>query len=118
MRLRNGLKTCMDSGGAVGKMIDVEVVLALAAEQSLVRVSLHDGATVEEAVALSGIAEKYPDEDPISLQTGIWGRCVERHALLKNGDRVELYRPLLRDPRDARRELARHGLTMRETSDD
>lgn len=107
----------MDNGSTVRKMIDVEVVFASTAKQSLVRISLQNGATVAEAIALSGIAEEYPDEDLNALQTGIWGRCVDRHALVKNGDRVEIYRPLLRDPRDARRELARAGLTMRETSD-
>ncbi len=117
MRLRSGQKMCTDNGGTVDGLIDIEVVFALATEQSLVKVSLQEGATVEEAIALSGIVEKYPDEDLSALQTGIWGHHVERHALVKSGDRVELYRPLLRDPRDARRELARAGLTMREASD-
>ena len=117
MRLHSVQKTCTDNGSTVDGLIDFEVVFALATEQSLVKVCLQEGATVEEAIALSGIVEKYPDEDLSALQTGIWGHYVERDALVKNGDRVELYRPLLRDPRDARRELARAGLTMRETSD-
>jgi len=100
------------------KSIDVEVVFALAEDQELLSVSLPEGATIADAVTLSGIAEKFPDEDLDALQTGIWGRLADRTAVLRQGDRVEIYRPLLRDPREARRELAQSGLTMREAADD
>ena len=75
------------------------------------------GATVADAVAVSGVAAEFPHVDIDSLPAGVWGHPVERDAILKDGDRVELYRPLLRDPREARRELAQAGLTMRGGND-
>jgi len=102
----------------VDTMICVEVVFALPVEQILMSVSLPADATVEDAIAASGIAEQFPNEDLQLLETGIWGRRTERQARVRNGDRVEIYRPLRRNPRDARRELARSGLTMGETPDD
>lgn len=107
-----------DEGLTMRKNIEVEVVFASTTDQVLLSVSLPEGATIAEAVSLSGIAEKFPDEDLDVLQTGIWGHPRERTAVLTHGDRVEIYRPLLRDPREARRELAQAGLTMREASDD
>ena len=85
------------------KSIDVEVVFALAEDQGLLSVSLPEGATIADAVTLSGIAEKFPDEDLDALQTGLWGQPVDRDRLVKDGDRVELFRPLEMDPREARR---------------
>jgi len=98
--------------------IRVEVAFALPAEQVLISVSLPADATVDDAIAASGIAERFPDERLQTLETGIWGRLAERQATVRDGDRVEIYRPLLRDPREARRELAQSGLTMRTASDD
>lgn len=100
------------------KRIEVEVAFALAGEQALESVSVPEGTTIAEAISESGIAKKFPDEDLDVLQVGIWGRPVERTARVRHGDRIEIYRPLLRDPRDARRELAQSGLTMREVAED
>ncbi len=93
--------------------LEVEVVFALPEEQQLLVVSLSQGATVADAIAAAGVAGKFPEMDIDSLEVGIWGRVTDRDALVKAGDRVEIYRPLLRDPREARRDLAQAGLTMR-----
>lgn len=98
--------------------IRVEVVCAFTDAQALVELSLHDGATVADAIAKSGLQQRFADAAIGSLQAGIWGHPVDRNQRVKNGDRVEIYRPLLRDPRDARRELAQSGLTMNAVSDD
>lgn len=95
--------------------IDVEVVFGRHDAQSLVALSLQQGATVASAIASSGLAENYPDESFAELPAGIWGRTVERDRILKDGDRVEIYRQLQLDPRESRRRLAQLGLTMRET---
>jgi putative ubiquitin-RnfH superfamily antitoxin RatB of RatAB toxin-antitoxin module len=97
--------------------IRVEVAFALPAEQALISVSLPADSSVDDAIAASGIAERFPDEHLQTLQTGIWGRLADRQSAVSDGDRVEIYRPLLRDPRDARRELAQAGLTMRTAPD-
>ena len=66
-------------------------------------VELPDGATVAEAIATSGLAGQFPGLDFGELQAGIWGKPVERACPVRDGDRVELYRPLEMDPREARR---------------
>lgn len=88
--------------------ITVEVVFALPERQELVRLTLESGASVAEAIAQSGLQSKFPAVRFDDLQTGIWGRVVPRDHALSDGDRVEIYRPLERDPRDARRILAAH----------
>ena len=87
--------------------ISVEVVFALPERQKLVTVELDPGATVADALDASGLVDSFSEIDFSAMQTGIWGRLAGRDESLANGDRVEVYRPLERDPRDARRELAR-----------
>ena len=91
----------------MAEMIRVEVVFATPERQELVALELQAGSTVAEAIRESRLQAVFSAADFDELQTGIWGRVVERSTALREGDRVELYRPLERDPREARRELAR-----------
>jgi putative ubiquitin-RnfH superfamily antitoxin RatB of RatAB toxin-antitoxin module len=86
--------------------LHVEAVFALSDRQELVRLVLDAGATVADALQASGFQDKFPDTDFENLQSGIWGRIVSLSQRLQEGDRVEFYRALERDPREARRELA------------
>ena len=92
----------------------IEVVFALPEQQVLVSVTLTEGATVAEAIAAAGLAARFPGEQLDALPTGIWGRPAERDDVVYDGDRVEIYRPLEIDPREARRQLAQAGRTMRD----
>ncbi|HEX2138424.1 MAG TPA: RnfH family protein [Woeseiaceae bacterium] len=91
----------------------IEVVFALPSRQELVSLEIVDGATVGAAIELSQIAERFPDQDLSRCAAGVWGHVVDREHRLKDGDRVELYRPLLMEPQEARRELAAKGKSMR-----
>lgn len=84
--------------------MNVEVVFALPETQLLVAVELDKGATVQDAIDASGLNERFPDDQLNALPTGIWGQPVERDRALSDGDRVEIYRPLAMDPREARRQ--------------
>jgi uncharacterized protein len=95
----------MASAEAAGA-IDVEVVYALPAEQNLLRVRVAAGATVEQAIRVSGLLERYPEIDISTLRAGIFGKITALDTPLKAGDRVEMYRPLTVDPKDARRRRA------------
>ncbi|MDH4107362.1 MAG: RnfH family protein [Gammaproteobacteria bacterium] len=97
---------------ASGTEIEVEVVYALPGQQELLSVVVPAGACVADAIRLSGIAERFPEERLEACPTGIWGRPAARDEPLQAGDRVELYRPLRMDPREARRQLAAAGKTM------
>jgi uncharacterized protein len=84
----------------------VEVVYALPGGQYAVHVNLAKGASVLDAVLASGLLERYPEIDLPRYKLGIYGKVVAPGALLADGDRVEIYRPLVLDPKEARRRRA------------
>jgi putative ubiquitin-RnfH superfamily antitoxin RatB of RatAB toxin-antitoxin module len=100
------------------KRLAIEVVFALPNRQELISLTIEAGTTVETALELSAIGEMFLDEDFARYQTGIWGKPVNRNYFLKDGDRLELYRPLSMDPRDARRQLAESGRSMGQSTED
>lgn len=83
--------------------MQIEVVFALPDRQVLDALDVEVGTTVAEAIARSGIERRFPGIDLSAMQVGIWGRTVDRSHILREGDRVEIYRPLEIDPREARR---------------
>lgn len=86
----------------------VEVVYSPAAGQvECVALRLPPGATVADAIAASGLAARWPECG--GLDAGLWGRRAGRDARLSDGDRVEIYRPLRVDPKQARRQRARRA---------
>ena len=93
--------------------ITVELVLGVPDRQELVAVELEAGATVTDVVAASDIQRHFPELSVADLAIGVWGREVPRNHVVREGDRVELYRPLAIDPREARRKLALAGGSMR-----
>ena len=86
--------------------ISVEVVLAVPERQVLLALHVGKGSSVAEVIAASGIASHFPGLPLDDMPTGIWGRAVSRDSKVREGDRVELYRPLQTDPREARRRRA------------
>ena len=98
--------------------INIEIVFALPDRQSLLELSVERGTTVLEAVRASKLKDAFPDDNVESLSVGIWGRTVSSDQKLKDGDRIEIYRPLALDPREARRQLASVGETMGSTAND
>ena len=88
--------------------ISVEVAYAEAQRQFLRRMELAAGATVADAIAASGLGHEF-SIDVSLLGAGIWSKPVARDAILGNGDRVELHRPLKADPKDSRRRRAEHA---------
>jgi putative ubiquitin-RnfH superfamily antitoxin RatB of RatAB toxin-antitoxin module len=85
--------------------IRVEVVLALPRGVDCVSLSLPAGSTVGDAVAASGLRERHAGLDAQAV--GVFGRRVKPDARLADGDRVEVYRALVNDPKEARRRRAR-----------
>jgi len=88
------------------RLLSVEVVYALRDEQALIALEVGEGASVREAIERSGILQRYPEIELARGRVGIFGRQVELDASLCDGDRVEIYRPLVADPKQARRERA------------
>jgi uncharacterized protein len=84
----------------------VEVVYALPAGEDAVVLRVPAGASAAQAVRSSGILERHPEIDLGRQKIGIYGRVVAPDAVLADGDRVEIYRPLALDPKEARRRRA------------
>ena len=87
-------------------MINIEVVFALPTTATCLSLEVQPGCTAEQAVIQSGIIEKCPEIDVNALTLGVWNRTVKANYELKDGDRIEIYRPLIADPKDARRKRA------------
>ena len=87
--------------------IEVEVAHATPERQRLVRLTVQAPCTAERAVRESGILEEFPGLRVEKGRLGLFGELVEPDHLLEAGDRVELYRALARDPKEARRARAR-----------
>jgi uncharacterized protein len=86
--------------------LSVEVVYALPLDGDAVTLSLAAGATAGDAVRASGVLERHPEIDLRHQPIGIHGRVVNVRTLLRDGDRVEIYRRLAVDPKEARRRRA------------
>ena len=84
-------------------MLEIEVAYALPHRQFLRRLKMLSGCTVREAIVQSGVLSKFPEIDLESVKVGIFSRPVDLDVLLNSGDRVEIYRPLILLPTDARR---------------
>lgn len=91
----------------------VEVAYAEPRIQFLRRVELAAGATVADAIAASGVTLECSIDDTL-LDAGIWSRRVARDALVKDGDRIELYRPLKADPKESRRTRAANASRLKQ----
>lgn len=84
-------------------MIDVEVVYGLPDKQVLLNTSVQEGTTIEQAIVLSGITVHFPEIDPATAKVGIFSRVEKLSSILTSGDRVEIYRPLIADPKEMRK---------------
>lgn len=89
------------------RKLSVEVVYALPAGEDAVVLALRPGATLRDAVRESGLASRHPEIDPDRARIGVFGRERPPDQPVADGDRVEVYRALKVDPREARRERAR-----------
>lgn len=90
-------------GGPDGR---VEVVYALPDRQRVVVLPWREGLTAGAALEASGLRREFPVLEQQALLLGIYGRRVDAAHPLRAGDRVEIYRPLMHDPREARRMAA------------
>jgi uncharacterized protein len=90
----------------MSEQITVEVAYALPERQSLLTVAVNRTSTVQQVIELSGILQQYPQIDLAGQKVGIWSRPVKLDDIVQSGDRIEIYRPLIADPKDLRRRRA------------
>ena len=102
---------------AEAAMLSIEVVYCPpSGPVDLCRLHLPPGTTLWQAVAASGVAERHPDLSLTGAGHGIWGRLARADQVLRDGDRVELYRPVRLEPKEARRERQRAQRRQRKPS--
>lgn len=89
--------------------IRVEVIYASPHRQALVAVEMEEDGTVEEAIRRSGILAEFPEIDIPHAKVGIFGRLVSPGFRVRDGDRVEIYRPLIVEPKQGRRMRAQQA---------
>ena len=87
-------------------MLEIEIVYGLADKQVLKSMTVVEGTTVREATLKSGLEVEFPELDLQQAPLGIFGKAVKGETVLRDGDRIEVYRPLLIDPKEARRKRA------------
>jgi len=91
----------------------VEVAYALPDKQSLVSLEVEKGTTLQEAIEASGILDSFEQIDLTKDRVGIFSKFATLYTVLCEKDRVEIYRPLIADPKQVRKERAAEGKAMR-----
>ena len=98
--------------------IKVEVSYALPDKQVILSISLPADATVQQAIEKSAIQSQFPEIELDVNKIGIFGKLVKLDSTLRDKDRVEIYRPLIADPKEVRRKRAEEGKVMKKGGGD
>lgn len=93
--------------------LQVEVAYALPDEQHIFALEVPPGTTAGQAIERSGVLERFPDIDLAAQKIGIFGKLNKPDYVLRPGDRVEIYRPLIADPKEVRKQRAAEGKRMK-----
>jgi len=93
--------------------INVEVAYAMAQKQIVRKVNVDAGTTLGAAIVQSGIMMDFPDLELENAKVGIYGKVASMVTVIKEGDRIEIYRPLIADPKEVRRKRAAEGKMMK-----
>lgn len=102
----------------MAEMLNVQVCYALPERQELIAVKVNEGATIRDAVEASGLLKKYPELVIETCKVGVFGKLGKLDTVLRDRDRVEIYRPLIADPKEVRKQRAAEGKVMKKGSGD
>lgn len=97
--------------------IQIEVAYALPHKQTLLSLDVLEGTTVECAIQQSGVLAQYPEIQLATNKVGIFSKPVPLNTVLRDRDRIEIYRPLIADPKEIRRQRANAGKPMKKGKD-
>lgn len=96
----------MNEGDVAAAQLSIEVVYGTPQRQEIVNVEVDDGTSIEQAIMASGIIEEFPEIDLTVNNVGIWNRAAKLKDIVKDLDRIEIYRPLIADPKEVRKRRA------------
>lgn len=102
----------------MAEMINIEVCYARRDKQALINLRLPEGATVQQALEASGLLQKYPEIDLKKNKFGVFAKLAKPDTVLRDRDRVEIYRPLIADPKEVRKRRAAEGKVMKKGAGD
>lgn len=102
----------------MSETLNIEVCYALPSKQEMVKLKLPAGATVQQALEASGLLAKYPEIDLKKNKFGIFAKLSKLDAALRDRDRVEIYRALIADPKEVRKQRAAEGKVMKKGAGD
>ena len=102
----------------MSNQILIEIAYALHTQQVILPLKVTEGTTDTQAVEASGILQKFPEIDLSQNKLGIFGKLVKADTPLREHDRVEIYRPLIADPKEVRRQRAAEGKAMKKGGGD
>jgi uncharacterized protein len=97
----------------MAESIRIEVAYAKPERQDIVRLTLPAGSTISQAIEASGLLQRYPEIDLAKTKVGIFGKLSRIDSALRERDRVEIYRPLIADPKEVRKQRAAEGKVMK-----
>lgn len=100
------------------ELIQIEVVYPLPHEQLLLSARVPMGATVRDGIVASGVLERYTGLEIASLEAGVFGKLAKLDDALRDRDRIEIYRPLIADPKAVRKQRAAEGKRMKKGGGD
>jgi uncharacterized protein len=98
---------------ASAERISIEVAYAKPEEQVILKLDVAPDTTMQHAIEQSGMLERFPEIDAGTLKAGIFGKLKKLTETVQQGDRVEIYRPLIADPKQVRKERAAAGKVMK-----
>jgi putative ubiquitin-RnfH superfamily antitoxin RatB of RatAB toxin-antitoxin module len=97
----------------MSETIKIDVVYALAQKQEIVSLKMPVGGTARQAIEASGLLQKCPEIDLSKNKLGIFAKLTKPDTVLRDQDRVEIYRPLIADPKEVRKQRAAEGKVMK-----
>lgn len=93
--------------------IQVEVTYAKPERQDIVSLKLPEGSTIQQAIEASGLLQRHPEIELAKAKVGIYGKLSRMDTVVRARDRVEIYRPLIADPKEVRKQRAAEGKAMK-----
>jgi uncharacterized protein len=97
----------------MAESIQIEITYAKPDRQDVVRLKLPEGSTIQQAIEASGLVQRYPEIDLTKTKVGIYGKLSRMDTVVRERDRVEIYRPLIADPKEVRKQRAAEGKVMK-----
>jgi putative ubiquitin-RnfH superfamily antitoxin RatB of RatAB toxin-antitoxin module len=97
----------------MAESIQLEIAYAKSDRQEIISLKLPEGSTIQQAIAASGLLQRHPEIDLAKAKVGIYGKLSRMDTVVRERDRVEIYRPLIADPKEVRKQRAAEGKVMK-----